>query len=218
MESEIVVRGAGRARAMPDRAVVRVEVDGDGSSREDAYAKAAPQAAQVDDVLAGHEAALDRVATAALMVHPRTRWRKGEAVRTGWRATRTSVVEVVDFTHLGDLMAELAGAGGAVSGPYWQLDPTNDVYGTARRRAAEDARRRADLYAAALGLRIGGVAWVAEPGLRGDQPRNVAVAGAALARGRDAAGDDDVIEVSPDEMTVEAEVEVGFAFTDSAVP
>jgi uncharacterized protein YggE len=35
------------------------------------------------------------------------------------------------------------------------------------RRAAEDARRRAEDYAGALGLSLAEVAWVVEPGLRG---------------------------------------------------
>ena len=196
---------------MPDRAVVRAAVEGEGSSREDAYGEAATLARSVDEVVAGFGAAIDRAATAALVVHPKTRWKKGESVRTGWRASRTTVLEVVDLGRLGDLIAELSVAGAAISGPSWHLDPTNPVHGHVRRLAAEDARRRAEEYAAVLGLEIVAVAWVAEPGLRKgpdqlgfDVPAAMRLAGSAQA--------EDVIDVTPEEMTVTASVEVGFTF------
>jgi len=210
MDAHVVVRGAGVARALPDRAVVRVEVDGEGTSREDAYREAAKLASQVDEVVAAHAAAIDRNVTAALAVHPKTRWRRGESVRTGWRGTRTTVLELTDFARLGDLFAELAAAGGAVSGPDWRLDPANAVHIEARRLAAEDARSRAETYAAALGLRITGIAWVAEPGLRETtDATRFALAARGVQLGEAA---EEVIDVTPEEMTVEAAVDVGFDF------
>jgi uncharacterized protein YggE len=218
MDTEIVVRGSAQVLVLPDRAVVRVEVDGDGGSRDEAYRQAAPLAQRVDDVVEAHRDGIARLVTAALTVQPRTRWRRGESVRTGWRAARTSVLEVTDFARLGDLFAGLVGAGGAVAGPFWSVDATNPAYGEARRLAAEDARRRAEAYAGALGLRVTGVAWVAEPGLRAGHPdhggpavRSLAMAGAAEV------GGEDVIDVSPDELPIDAAVEVGFAFAADAV-
>lgn len=213
---EVVVRGAAEVRALPDRAVVHVTIDGEGADREDAYANAARPATAVDAVLVAYEPALDRTTTAALLVHPKTRWRRGESVRTGWRASRSSVVEVTDFARLGDLMAELTSAGAQLAGPSWQLDPDNAAHTEARRAAAEDARRRADAYAGALGLQVSGVAWVAEPGLRqatSDGPGWVGGAprGMALAAGP-AQAETETIDVSVEEITVSAAVEVGFHF------
>jgi hypothetical protein len=211
MEAHVVVRGTGVARALPDRAVVRVEVDGEGSSRDDAYREAAKLASQVDEVVATHAAAIARNVTAALAVHPKTRWRRGESVRTGWRASRTSMLELTDFARLGDLFADLAAAGGAVSGPDWQLDPTNPVHAAARRLAAEDARSRAETYVDALGLRITGVAWVAEPGLRVTSEAMPFALAAKSAR-FDQSAAEEVIDVSPEEMVVDAAVDIGFDF------
>lgn len=215
METQIIVRGTGQSRTLPDRAVLRVTVDGEGGSREQAYEMATPLARQVDEVVASYGEAVDRAMTGTLVVQPKTRWRRGETVRTGWRASRTSVVEFKDFTRLGNLVAELVGAGGEVHGPFWQLDPTNAAHAEARRLAAEDARRRADVYAAALGLRVDTVAWVAEPGLRvGETPHQPVARGITLAAAAErGAAADNVIDISPDEMTVEAAVEVGFAFS-----
>ncbi len=197
---------------MPDRAIVRVTIEADGSGRDDAYREAARLADRVDEAVAGRDTATDRVITTSLVVHPRTRWRKGESVRTGWRASRTSVIEVVDFSVLGDLLAELAAAGAAVDGPTWQLDPTNPVHTEVRRLAAADARARADAYAAALGLRVTGIQWVAEPGLR--QPADAGGFTPMMARMAVAGGvtEPDVIDVTPDEITVDAAVDVAFTF------
>lgn len=205
---------------MPDRAVLRVTVDGMGGSRDEAYQAALRPAQQVDEVVATYEAAVDRAMTGTLVVQPKTRWRKGESVRTGWRASRTSVVEVKDVTRLGGFVAELVGAGGEVRGPSWQLDPANAAHTEARRLAAEDARSRAEAYAAALGLRVRGIAWVAEPGLRvGDgshQPSAGRTMTLAVGRGAESMAADEVIDISPDEMTVEAQVEVAFVFAAEA--
>jgi uncharacterized protein len=215
VDSEIVVRGTGQVRVLPDRASLRVEVDGDGGSRDEAYQQAAPLASAVDRVLEAHAERLARVVTAALAVQPKTRWRRGESVRTGWRASRVTLLDVTDFARLGDLFAELAAAGGAVQGPTWTIEPTNPAQDEARRLAAADARRRADAYADALGLRITGVAWVSEPGLRpgtngGGPPMMRAM---AMPAGAAESMADEVIDVSPEEMLLDTTVEASFTYT-----
>jgi hypothetical protein len=37
MDSEIIVKGIGEARSMPDRAIIHCAIDAEGSSRESAY-------------------------------------------------------------------------------------------------------------------------------------------------------------------------------------
>ena len=212
MEKEIIVKGRGEARSLPDRAVLNVLVDAEGSTREQAYDDAATAAKQVDDVLAGRTAGIDRVITAALMVHPKSRWKKGESVRTGWRASRATTVEVTDLAQLGELISELTAAGGTISGPSWRLDESNPAHREARKLAAEDARRRAEDYAGTLGLLLGEVAWISEPGLRapGQEDRfNGAIP--AAARGAMAGESSDVIDVQPDEIRTVAAVEIGFS-------
>jgi uncharacterized protein YggE len=209
MEHEILVEGTGEVRVMPDRATVHVVVDGEGSSREEAYAAAARSAAAVDAVLKAEADAFERVATAALIVQPRTRWQDGQSVRTGWIAARTSVLEIRALDRLGDLLAQVASSGGNISGLTWGLDPANAAPGEARSRAGADARLRAEQYAAALGVNVGAVAWVAEPGLRAVDHLPSPPARFASAR-MEAAMPPDSIDVSPEELTITASVEVGF--------
>jgi uncharacterized protein YggE len=212
MEHEVVVRGQAEVKAMPDRATVRVLVDGNGSTPDEAYAEAARAAAAVDEVLRAHADALARVMTAAMIVQPRTRWQNGEAVRTGWTASRTSVLEVRALERLSGLLGHLVTGGAAISSLAWELDAANEAHDQARGRAGEDARRRAERYATSLGIKLGGIAWVAEPGLRvgGNHfpPGGVALTAAPRAM---AAASGPTIEVAPEEITLTASVEVGFA-------
>jgi uncharacterized protein len=221
MEREIVVRGNGEARALPDLASLRVEVTADHKSRDDAYQARTALAARVDAVLAKHADAIARTTLASLWVQPRTRWHRGEDVRTGWRASRTSFVEVEVLDALGDIMSDVVEAGGAVRGPEWSMAPTNPAYDHARRAAAADARHRAESYAQALGLRLGSVAWVAEPGMRSTPspapPGPLPLTGAdqqirTVAAATEAT--EPVEDLTPAELTIEVAVEVGFAILD----
>jgi uncharacterized protein YggE len=214
MQPEIVVRGTGEARTLPDLAVLQIDASADHATPDGAQRRRAEIAAGVDAVLAAHDDAIARTLPASVGVQPRTRWNKGEAVRTGWRAARTTLVEVTGFDAIGPIMAGVAEAGAAVNGPRWTLAPDNPAHGTAREAAAGDARRRAESYARALDLTLGPVAWVAEPGLRLPGGDGFAGGGPAVARMAAApagAAGEQVEEVTPAELTVTAAVEVGFA-------
>jgi uncharacterized protein YggE len=212
MSIEILVRGEGEASALPDRAVVRVMVEGDGSSQQDAYTKAAGAARDVDAIFERHASGFARKMTASLAVFPKTRWKKGEALKSGWRASRSTVLEVTDLKSLGVLVAELSASGVAtIQGPTWQLNPDNDVHERARREAVADARRRAQAYIAELGLKLHRIAWLSEPGLRvasGQVVPMVGTAGTHSQRSLAATGEES-IDVAPDEITVRAVVEMG---------
>ena len=106
------------------------------AARDDAYREAARLAGQVDAAVA-HRAGRRR----PHHHHLAGRAPQDPVAQGGERPHRVagqprpSVVEVVDFSVLGDLLAELAAAGGAVDGPTWQLDPTNPVHGEVRELA-----------------------------------------------------------------------------------
>jgi uncharacterized protein len=214
MEREIVVRGTGEARALPDLAGLTVEVTADHKTRDEAYEARAAVAARIDKVLAEHAESIARTTLASLVVQPLTRWHRGEELRTGWRASRTSFVEITVLDALGDIMSGLVDAGAAVRGPQWSMAPTNPAYDQARRVAAEDARHRAESYAEALGLMVGPVAWVAEPGMRGEPTPPVPIARMAAAPRAAAGAASEAAEptedLAPSEMTIEVAVEVSF--------
>ena len=216
MEREIVVRGTGEARAVPDQASLRVEVTADHKTQQEAHDARTKLAAGVDEVLSQHGDAIARTTIASLLIQPRTRWHRGEDIRTGWRASRTSFVDVVGLDALGEIMSGLVDAGAAVQGPQWSIAPANPAYDQARVAAADDARQRARSYATALGLSVGPVAWVSEPGLRRDRPPvPLQAAVAPMAAAAPVAGEPEPEQVTPGEMTVQVDVEVGFTILDA---
>ena len=213
MDRELIVRGEGEVRAMPDLASVQIGVEGDGLSRDEAYQTASTAAAAIDRVLADFEAGLGRVTTSALAVQPKTRWRKGESQRTGWQAFRVSVVEITDTSRVGELLHALAAAGANISGLAWMVAPANEAFALARRRAGEDATARAEQYAHALGISLGPVAWASEPGLRSTgQMGSTGPMGlrAAAAASVGAGAAEEPINVNPEEITIQAALEVGY--------
>jgi uncharacterized protein YggE len=212
MEQEIIVRGYGEARSIPDHAIVHVTIQRESPSRDTAYALAARTSGEVDRVVERRRDALAKVTAASLVVRPTTKWENGEYVHTGWVAARTSILDVVGFDQLGELIAELATAGAIVAGPRWELDPDNPAYRAARRSASLDARRRADDYAGALGLVVDEVSWVSEPGLRlpGSIDASTRAVGASAMSMTSSAPDEEIIEVAPAEITATATVEVAF--------
>jgi uncharacterized protein len=209
VERELIVRGVGEVRAMPDLASLRVGVDGEGQSRDDAYRAASATAAAVDGVLSDYAASVGRVTTAALSVQPKTRWRKGETQRTGWQALRLSVVEISDTSQVGGLLSALAAAGASISGLSWSVAAANESYDLARQQARADARARAEQYAQALGVGLGPVAWAAEPGLRSTGHVDW-MSAAPGARALSAGAAEEPISVAPEEITIRAALEVAY--------
>lgn len=195
---------------MPDLALVRVGVDGEGPSREEAYQAASATAAAVDQVIGEYAAAIDRVTTAALSVQPKTRWRKGETQRTGWQAARLSVVEISDTSQVGELLSALAGAGANIGGLSWKVAPANQSHALARLRAGQDARARAEQYAQALGVDLGRVAWAAEPGLRSADRMDWMSPAAAGGRLMSPGAAEEPINVVPEEIMIQAALEVAY--------
>ena len=164
MKGTIEVTGTAEDHAIPDRALIEVTTHATGPSSATAYRAAASGAASVDAVLERHAAAIDRTQVREVSVRETTVYRDGQHVRTGWAASRDARVDVVDFTALIALVADLAEAGATIHGPTWRIDATNDVHDCVRAAAAADARRRAEAYASGLGVGVGAVRSVTEPG------------------------------------------------------
>ncbi len=219
--TEITVRGSAEVRVLPDLAVVHAEISADSGSRDAAYEAAAQTAAAIDAVLADHAAHIAHATTTALAVAQKSRWHKGQHQPAGWRASRATSVEVSALDEVGALLARLSAAGASVHGPHWQISPGNAAHTSVRAAAAADARDRAVAYAAGLGVTVGAVSWIAEPGLRlagatGLDPfpqPGAAPLARMQARGGGGPDEEVVIAVAPEEITLHATVEVGFAFS-----
>jgi uncharacterized protein YggE len=213
MDADVIVRGEATRHAVADRAVITVSINAESADRETAFRRAGELVAAVDAALEAAGDAIARAVTAALVVQPRTRWHDGEQQRTGWQAARVTTVEVVQLDELGSVLTTLVLAGAEIHGPRWEIDAAHPVHDEVRQAAAEDARRRAEAYSSALGVELGPLAWIAEPGLRlapgGGQPgAPIGITRMALAAGPAAEPE---MEVAPAELAITAAVEVGYS-------
>jgi uncharacterized protein len=79
------------------------------------------------------------------------------------RAWNQVVVRVGDASVVGELIAGAVDRGAQVSGPAWTIATNNPARVEACKEAALDARRRAQAYADALGVRVGALVAVRDP-------------------------------------------------------
>jgi len=209
LEQQIAVCGEAERQAPADLAALMVVVQVDSVDQATAYERAAELTAAVDAVLEQRTSAIGLRQAAVVVVQPTTRWVDGEEQRTGWRAVRSTSLDVTALDELSPLLAELVAAGAIVHGPAWRLRPEHPVAAEVRAAAAADARNRATSYAEGLGVRVGRVDWIAEPGLRavplGGQM------GSARGRAMAMAAESSEMAVAPATLTVTAAVEVAFA-------
>lgn len=158
----ISVTGEGRAEAVPDMASIRIGIMVEAPTAAEALAQASEAVratlALLDD--AGI-AARDRQTT-GLSLNPNRdygRTGNGPARITGYTAQNGVTVRVRDLSMLGALLDLVVSEGGAnrLDGLSFSLADPAPLRDAARRDAVADARRRAELYAEAAGVRLGPV-------------------------------------------------------------
>ena len=105
------------------------------------------------------------IATTYMNISPEYSWTDGKQVLQGQRATQTISVTLRDLEALGNVLDSLSEISGISVGSI-SLDSSvrSDSLSSARALAMEDARARAEDYAAAEGLKVGGVSSVTEAG------------------------------------------------------
>lgn len=147
--AEVVTRGSGEHEQVADRAELRVTFAAEGADRSSAVAELGSRVRPA-------ERAMDRdgVEVRARNMVVRSAW-EGKR-RTGCRAQLSLTIRVHRVEALEDLLDALLGAEPeSLHGPSWQLSDDSEATVIAQQRAVEQARRRAEGYASALGARLG---------------------------------------------------------------
>jgi uncharacterized protein YggE len=173
----ITVQGDGTAAGIPDMAVLSAGVTAQSATAADAMADANKRLNAAVDLLRGFPIADKYIRTSRLQlnpVYPRgPRTGDEPPAPVGFRAEHQLTVELHEISRAGELVDRLVKAGidrlGQLS--FGFRDP-GALMDEARRAAIADARRRAELYAAEAGVRLGRVLRIRETGSGGD-PRPV---------------------------------------------
>jgi uncharacterized protein YggE len=206
--AKVKVRGEGVVSATPDEVAIALEVSVLEKSPEAALAEAGTRSQALDALF--EELGIPKASrtTSGVSVAEERAWEKDREVFRGYRAVNRVVVRVPDPSSLGRLMTDAASRSQArIEGPWWKVAPDNPARAEACRQAAADARRKADAYASALGVRLGSVLLVTEPRVGVGPQGKVEFAQMAAARGVQAAAD---VPVQTGDLDVSAAIEVTF--------
>jgi uncharacterized protein len=164
----ISVTAQGEGSVAPDLAVVSFAVSGDGKelgpTRDDVNARSSAVLAALRKLdIADRDLNAPDVG-----IHPQYDYRKGQKL-IGYRVDRHMTAKVRDLDHLGDVLDGVVGAGanevfGAQMGA---ADPSAAEH-AALEAAMASARAKAEVLAAAAGVKLGGVARIEEGADHGD--------------------------------------------------
>lgn len=199
----VEVAGTGGVAAVPDRAAFTTAVTAEAASAANAVRTASERARSVLAALAKMGVAEKDIQTGGVNLSPvyaRPPADRGGAARvSGYRASLSQTVRVVDLGTLGALMdaATQAGANG-LGGLHFFVADDAPLRDAARARAVADARRAAEVLATAAGAGLGRVLSIREETV-GAAPRPM------MAMRAEAAS---AVPVAPGEITVEVRVRV----------
>jgi uncharacterized protein YggE len=203
----VVVRGEASVEGPPDLATLAVTVHRSGGSAEKVRSELAQASAALVGAVEPYRAGLASSGTSGLHVGPVLPY--GESRRTSYRGSYGMSLVVRDFDVLAPLVTVLAEQAGAqIDGPWWSLDPQSPLPRQARLAAVEDARRRAEDYAAAFGATVVDVLEISD--LDGGAPSAQAF---AMARG----GPATAVSFEPARQTATGQVTVRFAMSPAAL-
>jgi uncharacterized protein YggE len=160
----VSVRGRCVARVQPDELTVGLTVEALRPRASEAFVEASRLAEQVVALCVELGVAAGRRATSHVSLAE-----QGEHTESGWQhrgylASSRLTVRLDDA----ELASRLVTAAAErfelrIDGPVWRVAHDNAGHAEARRLAAENARRRAEEYAAVLGGRVGAIVSIADP-------------------------------------------------------
>jgi uncharacterized protein YggE len=163
-ERTVVVSATGSVKAEPDIARVYVGVVTEADTAKDAFARNSAAMAKLLDGLKRVSAASDIQTTAVTLTPRYTQPRDGRAPAIdGYRAANTVRLTVRDVKRLGEVLEQAAALGANQTyNIRFEVANAERLKDEARRQAMENARKRAELYATAVGAQLGPALRIAE--------------------------------------------------------
>lgn len=160
------INADGVSEATPDMAVISLGVTTEGQTAAAALAENARRMTALTQALRRAGLAERDIQTSNVSVNPQQEYREGETPRiTGYQANNTVTARVRSVSNLGRVIdAAVAAGGNTVHGVSFSHQNPDAQLDAARRDAIAEARRRAELYASALGMRVQRIVAVQEGG------------------------------------------------------
>lgn len=200
-EATVTARGHAIVRGRPDEGSWTIDLTATAETPDAALTQVGERSQALTALLDEIGLAPEMRSSTGLTVREAIDYENGSPVHKGFRAQNLVTVRLQDPAVAGKLLqGATERAQAQVRGPSWWIAPDNPARIEACRRAATEAKRKAEAYADALGLDLGAVAEVREP-----QGTSSPLARAsALTMGAEP------IDIDPGELQVEAQVDVTF--------
>ncbi|MEQ1492006.1 MAG: SIMPL domain-containing protein, partial [Terricaulis sp.] len=147
------VSADGKSEARPDLATINLGVTTEGQTAAAAMAENARRMTTLNAALRRAGIAERDIQTSNVSVYPQQVYVEGQQPRiTGYQANNSVTVKVRNINNTGRVIDAAVGAGGnTVNGVSFSHADPEAQFDVARRDAIAEARRRAELYASALG-------------------------------------------------------------------
>ena len=160
------VSAEGRTTRVPDLATIRAGVVSQATTAAAALSDNAQRMARVLTALKRAGVAERDIATATVNLSPQYRYADNQPPAiTGYQATNSVTIRFRDVARSGAILDALVAQGAnQIDGPTLSIDKPDAALDEARTDAVKRARAKADIYAAAAGLRVVRVVSISEAG------------------------------------------------------
>ena len=205
MDATVTARGSAVAPAKADEGIWVITVSSLDGTPEAALRTVGDRSKKLDVLLGRLGVPVEKRSSTGVSIREEHEWIDGRQTHRGYHAANVVTVRLDDPSIAGRLIEGAIGrVRASVHGPAWWISPGNEARVEACRQATLEAKRKAEAYAEALGLRLGSLAEIREPGTRRVEHRPLSASRVL------AASAEPPINVDPGELQVEATVEVTF--------
>ncbi len=167
MERTVTVSASGMVSAVPDMARISTGVIAEAETARQALARNSEAMAKLIAGLKTNGIGAKDIQTSSFHVEPRyTNPKEGQvAVIDGYRVVNQVEVTARDLDKLGEVLDALVTLGAnQMNGLAFDVSKAETLRDDARKDAIANAKRRAELYAAAAGAKVGNVISISEDG------------------------------------------------------
>ncbi|MBS0385100.1 MAG: SIMPL domain-containing protein [Proteobacteria bacterium] len=160
------VSAEGKVEGRPDMATINLGVQTEAPTAQAAIQANAQRMTALLAALRRAGIAERDIQTSNVSVNPQQQYRENQPpITTGYQANNTVTAKIRNIDNVGRVVdATVAAGGNTVNGIYFSYQNPDAQMDTARRNAIQEARRRAEIYASALNMRVARVVAVQEGG------------------------------------------------------
>ncbi len=171
MSATITVAGTAVVPALPDEVAIGISLTHLAQTPDAAISEVAARSQELEAIFQEMTIGRDRWTTSGVSINEEREWDGTRQIHRGYRAGTRINLRVADPQIVGHVMHEsVRRCQASIDGPNWIIAPDNPAHELARRQAAVSARDKATAYADALGVRLGAITAINEPGVSAGPP------------------------------------------------